>query len=125
MKKTILYFLSAVLFLIQPGCSKKGADETTPVDQVKAEAAKMDVSKLRSMALSYKDTIVAKQADLAKVADQIKAINPAELLSQKATQLKTELANIEKSINALKERFTIYYEQLKAKGGELTGLELK
>jgi uncharacterized lipoprotein YehR (DUF1307 family) len=125
MKKVILYLLAVALCLTLPCCGKKGADETKTIDQIKAEVAKMDVAKLRSTALSYKNTIVSKQADLEKISAQLKTISPTELLGEKATQLKTQLANIEKSISALKERFEIYYDKLKEKGGDLSGLELK
>jgi uncharacterized lipoprotein YehR (DUF1307 family) len=125
MKKAFSCLLAAALCLMLFGCGKKGADETKPIDQIKAEVAKMDVAKIRSTALSYKDTIVAKQADVAKVADQLKSIKPTELLGEKAAELKAQLSKIENSISALKERFQIYYEKLREKGGDLTGLELK
>ena len=124
MKKTILFLLVGVLLLNLSGCSKKSADETMPLDQVKAEAEKMDTSQLRTMALRYKDTIAAKQSELSGISEQIKAINPAELLGEKAKQLKAQMSDIEKSVSALKERFNIYYEQLKAKAGDLSGLEI-
>lgn len=124
MKKAISLWLAGVLLLTLSACGKKSVDITTSLDQLKAAAAKMDVSQLRTTALSYKEAIVAKQADLTKISDQVKALNPTDLLSQKATQLKAQMADIEKSISALKERFNIYYEQLKAKAGDLTGLEL-
>jgi uncharacterized lipoprotein YehR (DUF1307 family) len=125
MKKAFSYLLAVALCLVLFGCGKKGADETTPIDQIKAEVAKMDVAKIRSTALSYKDAIVTKQADVAKIADQLKSIKPTELLGEKAAELKTQLSKIEKSISALKDRFEIYYDKLKEKGGDLTGLELK
>ncbi len=128
MKKTIFLLLACMFLLTIYACAKKGAgtgvDVTTPLDQLKAAAEKMDVSQLRAKAVSYKDAIVARQPELTKISDQVKAINPAEMLSEKATQLKSQLAEVEKSISDLKERFNIYYEQLKAKAGDLTGLEL-
>jgi len=125
MKKAFSCLLAAALCLMMFGCGKRGADETRPIDQIKAEVAKMDVAKIRSMALSYKDAVVAKQADIAKVADQLKGIKPTELLGAKAAELQAQLSKIEESISALKERFQIYYEKLREKGGDLTGLELK
>ena len=124
MKKAILISLCSVLLLAMAACSKKGADETTPIEQIKAAAEKMDTTQLRSMALRYKEAIAEKQTDLAAISERIKAIDPAELLGQRATQLKAELASVEKSIDALTERFKIYIDQLKAKAGDLTGLEL-
>ena len=125
MKKAFSYLLAVALCLMLFGCGKKGADETKAIDQIKAEVAKMDVAKLHSMALSYKNTIVSKQADLEKISAQLKTIKPTELLGEKAAELKAQLSKIEKSISALKERFEIYYDKLKEKGGDLSGLELK
>jgi predicted small lipoprotein YifL len=125
MKKTIISLLALALCLTLPSCGKKGADATKPIDQIKAEVAKMDVSQLHDMALSYKDTILSKQTDLEKVTTKLKTINPTELLGAKAVDLKKQMADIERSVSALKERFEIYYDQLKQKGGNLTGLEIK
>ena len=124
MRKTILLLLAFVLLATISACGKKSTDENTPLDQVKAAAAKMDATQLRAAALSFKDSVVAKQTQLKQISEQLMAIGPTELQSQKATQLKAELDKAEKSIMALKERFNVYYEQLKAKAGDLTGLEL-
>ncbi len=126
MKKTFLLLLACVLLLTISACSKKGTsvDVSATIEQIKAEAAKMDVAQLRATAVSYKDAIVAKQTELSKISDQVKALNPTEMLGQKATQLKSQMADVQKSISDLKDRFMVYYEQVKAKAGDLTGLEL-
>ena len=43
---------------------------------------------------------------------------------QEAKTLKTELQNIETSLKALKERFQVYYDTIKEKGGDLSNLTL-
>ena len=105
------------------GCGKK-ADESKPLNEVKAEAEKMSVEKLRSMALTYKDAIMAKKGEVEKVASKLKDIPIAKMLGDKAKELKTEIEALNKSASALKGRFQVYYGKLKEKSGNLSGLEL-
>jgi len=82
----------------------------------------MSVENLRAMALKYKEAILAKQTEIQKVADKLKEIPVADALGQEAKQLKTDLQNLETSLKALKDRFQVYYDTLKTKGGDLSGL---
>ncbi|GAF80380.1 unnamed protein product, partial [marine sediment metagenome] len=66
-KAVTLYLLLLLCTLGLTGCGKK-ADESKPISEVKAEAEKMDVEQLRSMAIKYKDAIVAKTTDMEKIA---------------------------------------------------------
>ncbi len=100
------------------------ADENVPVSEVKTEAETMDTGQLRTMAVTYKEAIVAKKAELEKLAAQLKEIPVTDLLGEKAKQLKTEVDNLTKSVDALKERFDVYYAKLKEKSGDLSGLQL-
>ena len=122
-RKITLWCLLAVCLLVVVGCGKK-ADESKPVSEVKAEAEKMDVEKLRSMAMKYKDAIVAKKGEVEKFTGELKDIPLTKMLGEEAKQLKGEIDAINKSISALKERFEVYYDKLKEKGGDLSGLEL-
>ncbi len=99
-------------------------DESAPVSEVKTEAETMDVAKLRATALAYRETIVAKKAELEKLAAQLKEIPVTDLLGEKAKQLKANVDSLTQSIDALKERFDVYYAKLKEKSGDLSGLEL-
>ena len=110
-------------FLVPAGCGKK-ADESKPLSDVKAEAGSMSVEKLRSMAVTYKDAITAKNGEIAKVVDKLKDIPVAKMLGDEAKGLKTEVDALTKSVSALKERFQVYYDKLKEKGGDLSGLTL-
>jgi len=122
--KTItFYFLVVLCSLALFGCGKK-ADESKPVSEVKAEAEKMSVKKLRSTAMKYKDAIMAKKGEVEKVTGRLKDIPVAKMLGDEAKELKTEIEVLNKSVSALKERFQIYYGKLKEKGGNLSGLEL-
>lgn len=112
--------LSLVAFV---GCGKK-ADENKPLGEVKAEAETMSVEKVRSMALAYKDAIVAKKEEVEKVSVKLKDIPITKMMGDEAKGLQAEIKTLSESGKALKERFEIYYDKLKEKGGDLSGLKL-
>ncbi|MHC4739026.1 MAG: hypothetical protein ACYS9Y_09005 [Planctomycetota bacterium] len=116
----VLFVLLAVMLLFA-GCSKK-ADENKTLSEVEAEAEKMSVDKLKSMAMEYKDAISAKKEEIEKVTGELKNIPIAEMLGNEAKELKAEIENLNKSVSDLNERFQVYYQKLKEKGGDLTGL---
>ena len=116
------YCLLAFCLAALLGCGKK-ADENKPVSEVKAEADKMSVDKLRSMAVKYKDAIVAKQDEIEKFTGKLKDIPITEKLGTEAKELTSEIGALNKSVSALRERFQVYYQKLKEKGGDLSGLE--
>ena len=105
------------------GCGKK-ADEDKPIAEVQAEAAKMDVEQLKAMAMKYKDAIVAKKAEIEKIAAKVKEIPIAEQMGAEAKALQDDIANLNKSVTALTERFQVYYNKIKEMGGDLAGLEI-
>jgi len=80
------YCLLAFCLAALLGCGKK-ADENKPVSEVKAEADKMSVDKLRSMAVKYKDAIVAKQDEIEKFTGKLKDIPITEKLGTEAKGL--------------------------------------
>lgn len=122
-RKISLHCLLSLCVLAVLGCSKK-ADENRPVAEVKAEAEKMDTAELRSMAMAYKSAFDAKSKESEKLVAKIKEIPVAEMLGEEVKALKTELEKIGKSASSLKERFQIYYDKLKEKGGDLSGLQI-
>lgn len=105
------------------GCSKD-ADEGKSIAEAKAEAEKMDVETLRAKALSYKEAIVAKQKEISELQGRIKEIPITEALGEKAKSLKQDAEALTKSLGALKDRFEVYYGELKEKKGDLSGLDL-
>ena len=115
----LLVLCSVALF----GCGKK-VDENKPISDVKAEADKMSVKELRSMAMKYKDAIVAKSGEAEKLTAKLKGIPVTKMLGSEAKEIKTEIEALNKSVSALKERFQVYYQKLKEKGGDSSGLEL-
>ena len=122
-KTTIFCCLLVLSSLVFCGCGKK-ADENKPIGEVKAEAEKMSVEKLRSMAMTYKDAITAKKGEVEKLASKLKDIPLTQMLSDEAKGLKADIDGLNKSVSALKERFEVYYNKLKEKGGNLSGLEI-
>jgi len=123
LRNVTFYCLLALCALAVLGCGKK-ADENKPISEVKAEAGKMSLDELRSMAMKYKKAITAKQADVEKLAAELKNIPIAKMLGEEAKELKSEIDNLNKSIAALKERFEIYYNKIKEKGGDVSGLTI-
>jgi Skp family chaperone for outer membrane proteins len=99
-------------------------DTEKPVAEIQAQAQTMSVESLKATALKYKEAITAKQAELEKLAAKIKEIPLTEALGEEAKTLKTDLQNLEASVKALKDRFQVYYDALKAKGADLSGLTL-
>jgi len=122
-KNIIIYFSLMLCLLVLPGCSQK-ADENKPLSEVKAEAEKMDTNQLRSMAMNYKQAIMAKNDEAEKIIGNLKDIPDAEKLGAKMKEIQEELNNINKSVSALKERFEVYYNKLKEKSGDTSGLEI-
>jgi hypothetical protein len=137
-----------VLFLLTTfGCRKKGGQTTSgtgtkapaparapaqaasvdtekPVSEVQTQAQTMTVDSLKATALKYKEAIVAKQADIEKLTAKIKEIPVAEALGEEAKTLKADLATLETNLKALKDRFQVYYDTLKQKGGDVSNLTL-
>ncbi|MHC4068034.1 MAG: hypothetical protein ACYS18_07960 [Planctomycetota bacterium] len=113
----------AICVLAFCGCGKK-ADETKPLSEVEAEAEKMDAAKLKATAMEYKEAILAKQEDIAKVTAQLKEIPIANMLGEETKGLKADIDELNKSLSALKSRFDVYYNKLKEKGGDVSGLGL-
>lgn len=123
MKRVVLLALVCAFTMSFAGCSKK-ADENKPLDQVKAEAEKMSVADLRSTAMAYKDAIAAKVEEVQKEGLKLKDVPLTEMLGDKAKTIKAKVDELQKSVSALTERYKTYLDELKKKGGDLTGLQL-
>ena len=70
------------------------------------------------------DAIMAKKGDVDKLTAKLKEIPVTEMLGGEAKELKADLETLGKSLSALKDRFQVYYDKLKEKGGDLSGLEM-
>ena len=122
-RNAILCCLLALCPFAVLGCGKK-ADEDKPISEVKTEAEKMDTNGLRAMATVYKDAMVSKKGEVEKLTAKLKEIPATEMLGDEAKALKADIGNLNKSLSALKERFEVYYQKLKDKGGDLSGLQV-
>lgn len=147
---TILSFVFSVTMLMAAGCGKHhdeekspapaagtetktaapaqavsvDADVQKPIGEVQTQVQNMTVESLRATAVAYKDAILAKQADVDKLVAKVKEIPLTEALGEEAKSLKGDLANLETSVKALKDRFQVYYDTLKQKGGDVSGLAI-
>lgn len=124
MKRALSMMAVAMSVVLLAGCGGQKADENKPLEEVKAEAASLDTAKLEKAALAYKDAIMAKQGDVEKLMAELKEIPITEMMGDQAKELKGKAEEIKKSVSALTERYQVYVEELKAKGADLTGLEL-
>ena len=122
-RNVTFYCLLAWCLLVLVGCGKK-ADESKPLSEVKAEAEKMDVAKLRSMAMEYKNAIMAKRVEIDKVINKFKDLPTAQKIGDEAKEFKAEIEGLNNSMSALQQRFQIYYQKVKEKGGDLSGLKI-
>jgi hypothetical protein len=120
--RTIVLCLLLVCAAASAGCGGK-ADEDKPMSEVKAEAEKMDAGQLRNMAAKYKDAIAAKGEEVKALTAKLKEIPVTEMLGEKAKSLKAQIEKLGKSVSSLKERFQVYYNSLKEKGGDTSGLD--
>jgi hypothetical protein len=106
-----------------PGCGS-AADENKPMSEITSESQSMSAEDLRSMAMSYKEVIEKKVGELGGIKEQLKAIPLTKQLGEDAKVLQEEIKTVAKSIKALKERFAVYYDKLKEKGSDLSGLKI-
>jgi len=122
-RNATIWSLSVLISLTVLGCSKE-ADETKPVSELKAEAAQMDTKELRSAATRYKEAITAKTGELERMTAKLKEIPVTEMLGEEAKGLKAEIEDLNKSVSALRQRFDVYLQELRKKGGDTSGLEI-
>lgn len=133
--KSITFLCLLVLCsLAVVGCSKKKetviptdqkTDENKPISQVKAEAEKMDAGQLRAAALKCKESLEAKSAEVDKLAKELMQSMVADKSGDKVKDLNARMSALNKSAEALGEQFQVYYDKLKEKGGDLSGLDIK
>jgi len=74
--------------------------------------------------MTYKNAIISKKDEVEKFTGKLKDIPITKIMGNEAKELKAEIEALNKSASALKERFQVYYDKLKEKGGNLSGLEL-
>lgn len=122
-KSFVCFAVLAAGLIWIPGCGS-AADENKPMADVKSEAQSMDADDLRSMAMSYKEAIEKKISEMDGITEQLKEIPITQQLGEEAKTLQNEIEAITESIEALKDRFAVYYDKLKELDGDLSGLKM-
>ncbi|MCP4710988.1 MAG: hypothetical protein GY869_20380 [Planctomycetes bacterium] len=101
----------------------KNDNENTPIAEIQAAVANMDLVELEANATKFKDAILAKQGDFTDLTEQVKSTAVTEI--EKLAQLKGDLDDITASIDALKKRLTVYVEQINKMGGDGAAFDIK
>ncbi len=99
-------------------------DETRPLREIRGEAADLNDASLRAAAMGYKDQIIAKQDELADLRGKFPKVPGVEEFGKEPLTPEAEISGLTRSISALTERYRIYFDVLKARGGDLSGLGL-
>lgn len=120
------YCLLVLCSIVLVGCSKTETidatvDENQPISEVQAQAEKMNSDELRTIALKYKDAIKVKSEEMNEITSNLLPSMAKEGIT--LTDIKEKVDGVVTSLNKLKERFEIYYNKLKEKGGDVSGLE--
>lgn len=100
------------------------ADQGKSITEIAAGAKEMAVENLRKMAEKYRDVIAEKQQHLMEMAQKYVDLPDAERMTAEGQVLKAGVNEITKGIDTLKKCFGIYYNALKEKAGNLTGLNI-
>ncbi len=100
------------------------ADQGKSVPDITAGAKEMAVENLRKMAEKYRDVIAEKQQQLKEMTQRYIDLPDVKRKTGEGQILKEGVDEIIKGIDTLKERFGVYYNALKEKAGNLTGLDI-
>ena len=117
-RNAALWSLLVLVSLAVLGCGKK--DEDKPVSEVKTEAEQMNKDELRAEAMKCKEAITAQKGELEKIMAKLKVLPVTEIKDKDAKKLE----DLNKSISVLKEHFNVYYQELRKKGGDTSGLQI-
>ena len=99
------------------------ADKGKSIEEVAADAKEMAVERVRKMAEQYRDAIASSQQTLRDLTEKFVALTDAEKNGPQGQIFKTLIDQVHGSITLMKERFQVYFDQLKELSGDVTGLE--
>ncbi len=99
-------------------------DEARPLSEIRAEAADLNDASLRAAAMGYRVRIIAKQDELADLTGKFPKVPGIEEFGRAPLTPEPDVGDLTKSISGLNERYQIYFDMLKARGGNLSGLGL-
>lgn len=136
----LIVLLASVVLL--GGCSKKepaapsapsasggageiaGIDLTSAIGDLKAAAAKMDLPQLESTAKKYLEQITTKKGELTKLMDKFSAIPLTQKMGDEAKTLQGDISKLTESIGDLTQRFQVYVNAIKEKGGDISNFTM-
>ena len=119
MRKLLAGLMALGMVVCVAGCSGK-ASEDKSLDEIKAEAEKMNAEQLEAKVQEYEKAIEAKQPEIDKLKKELSTGLTGVLSGKKpenADELKAKLDELEASVKALNERMKIYADELKKKQG--------
>ncbi len=123
MKHATVWSFLILISLADLGCSKKEEEAEAPEPsfyvKVKTEAEQKEPNELKTEAMKYQEEIAALQLELEKLKTKLQTVPFEEILEEDAKRLE----ELNKSITTLKKRYDIYFQELREKGEDTTGLQ--
>lgn len=92
------------------------ADLAKPLDEIKTKAAGMDPAKLTAYLGQYSSILTDTQAKVAAYTQQVKDLKWTQKMSAKGKELKAQLETYTNKFNGLKEQAEVYLTSLKGLG---------
>ena len=100
------------------------AELDVPVANIKEKVANLGQPALMTYASTYKDVILEKKDQLAGLTEQLKALPMGDMLGEKGKAIKDQVSQYTSQFNALKDRYNVYLDKLKALGVDLSSFGL-
>jgi len=116
--KINLYLLLVLYLFSLSSCGKK-RDESSELNRIMAKAEKMNTAEREKMAMKYREEMAETRKKVEEFRNKIKKLT-LEKEVEKIPEINAELENLKNSMRQLKEKYLIYYTELKEKGGDLT-----
>ncbi len=100
------------------------ADQSKSIPDIAGGAKEMAVENLREMAEKYRDVVAEKEQQLKKMTQGYLNLSDDDRKAAIGQIAKTAIDEIKTGLDIMKDRFGVYYNALKEKGGNLTGLDI-
>lgn len=123
LKHVTLWSLLILVSVADFGCSKKEEEEPTEPSfyvRVKTEAEQKEPDLLRIEVMKYKEEITAKKLELEKLRTKLQTVPFEEISEEDAKRLE----ELNRSITTLRKHYDIYFQELRNKGEDTSGLEI-
>ncbi|MBP5672060.1 MAG: hypothetical protein J6X49_06690 [Victivallales bacterium] len=97
------------------GGSRTESDVAKDKQDAVDEAAKLDLAGLQSLIKKVMEMISSKTSELNGLQDQLKDLNPMDLLGEKGSNLKEQVSGLLSVVSTLKTKLGVYQDALKDK----------